>query len=78
MQPLIGTSIVLIISLILCSSQNPPPVVEIQGLGTVQGSVGYTAWTNRTIYEFHAIRYAQSPIGSLRFQVEMYSTLKFY
>lgn len=44
------------------------PIVNIQGVGSVQGSINYTAWTNRTINQFMGIPYAQSPVGTLRFQ----------
>lgn len=50
------------------NAQPTTPIVNIQGLGSVQGTIGYTAWTNRTIYEFHSIPYAQDPSGLLRFQ----------
>uniref|UniRef100_A0A8D8I846 (northern house mosquito) hypothetical protein n=1 Tax=Culex pipiens TaxID=7175 RepID=A0A8D8I846_CULPI len=46
-----------------------PPIVNITGLGSVQGSIGYTAWTNRTIYQFQGIHFAEAPTGALRFQV---------
>lgn len=32
------------------------------------GSIGYTAWTNRTIFQFLNVPYAESPSGSRRFQ----------
>lgn len=50
-----------------CLAQHSTPIVNIQGLGNVQGTIGYTAWTNRTIYEFQAIPYGQAPVGALRF-----------
>ncbi|XP_055626036.1 glutactin-like isoform X2 [Toxorhynchites rutilus septentrionalis] len=66
MRPLIGIAFAAFLA--LCASQHPEPVVKIQDLLFIQGTIGYTAWTNRTIYEFHAIPYAQTPVGSLRFQ----------
>uniref|UniRef100_A0A8D8F8D4 Carboxylic ester hydrolase n=1 Tax=Culex pipiens TaxID=7175 RepID=A0A8D8F8D4_CULPI len=45
-----------------------PSIVNITGLGSVQGSIGYTAWTNRTIYQFQGIPFAEAPTGALRFQ----------
>uniref|UniRef100_A0A1Q3FP68 Carboxylic ester hydrolase n=1 Tax=Culex tarsalis TaxID=7177 RepID=A0A1Q3FP68_CULTA len=50
------------------NGQHSTPIVNIQGLGSVQGSIGHTTWTNRTIYQFKGIPYAQAPIGNLRFQ----------
>lgn len=62
-------TIVLIISgAISCLGQHSTPIVNIQGLGNVQGSIGHTAWTNRTIYEFQGIPYGQAPVGALRFR----------
>ncbi|XP_055548888.1 glutactin-like [Wyeomyia smithii] len=58
-----------IASLVLVGAQSlQSPVVNIPELGTVQGSITYTSWTNRTIYQFLAIPYAKSPTGNLRFQ----------
>lgn len=54
--------------LLSSNGQHSTPIVNIQGLGSVQGSIGHTAWTNRTIYQFQGIHYAQAPIGNLRFQ----------
>lgn len=51
------------------NAQHSTPIVNIQGLGSVQGSIGHTTWTSRTIYQFQGIPYAQSPVGTLRFQV---------
>ncbi|KAL1391636.1 hypothetical protein pipiens_001061 [Culex pipiens pipiens] len=50
------------------NAQHSTPIVNIQGLGSVQGSIGHTTWTSRTIYQFQGIPYAQSPVGTLRFQ----------
>lgn len=44
------------------------PVVDIQGLGQVRGSIGQTAWTGRVVYKFQSIHYAVAPVGSLRFK----------
>ncbi|XP_065082057.1 uncharacterized protein LOC135704503 [Ochlerotatus camptorhynchus] len=65
-----STSIVILIvsSVITCYGQHSTPIVNIQGLGNVQGSVGHTSWTNRTIYSFQGIPYGQAPIGDLRFR----------
>lgn len=63
------TTVVFILSgAISCLGQHSTPIVNIQGLGNVQGSIGHTAWTNRTIYEFQGIPYGQAPVGALRFQ----------
>lgn len=62
------TTVLIISGLISCFGQQSGPIVNIQGLGGVLGSVGYTAWTNRTIYEFHGIPYGQAPVGALRFK----------
>lgn len=34
----------------------------------MQGSIGYTAWTNQTIFEFRDVPYAESPSGWQRFK----------
>ncbi|XP_065075677.1 glutactin-like [Ochlerotatus camptorhynchus] len=63
------TVIVFAIGVISSNGQQlPPPIVNIQGLGNVQGSIGHTAWTNRPIFKFQAIPYGQSPIEGLRFK----------
>ncbi|XP_029731024.2 glutactin-like [Aedes albopictus] len=62
------TTVLIISGVISCFGQQSGPIVNIQGLGGVLGSVGYTAWTNRTIYEFHGIPYGQAPVGALRFK----------
>ena len=62
------TTVLIISGLISCFGQQSGPIVNIQGLGGVLGSIGYTAWTNRTIYEFHGIPYGQAPVGALRFK----------
>ncbi|XP_058835247.1 glutactin-like [Topomyia yanbarensis] len=49
-------------------AQTTTPTVNIQGLGVVQGSLGYSAWSNKTIFKFQAIPYAKPPTGLLRFQ----------
>ncbi|XP_050079655.1 uncharacterized protein LOC126567478 [Anopheles maculipalpis] len=50
------------------SSQQSSPLVVIDGLGTVQGTRGRTAWSDREIYKFYNIRYAEAPIGQQRFR----------
>ncbi|XP_035899149.1 uncharacterized protein LOC118506307 [Anopheles stephensi] len=44
------------------------PVVDIEGLGSVLGIMGETAWTARPIYQFFNIRYAEAPVGEQRFR----------
>ncbi|XP_050090637.1 glutactin-like isoform X2 [Anopheles aquasalis] len=53
----------------LVEAQNPraDPLVAIEGLGLVQGSIGYSAWTARPFNQFFNIKYAVAPIGPLRF-----------
>lgn len=34
----------------------------------LQGSIGFTAWTNRTIYQFLDVPFAESPSGARRFK----------
>ncbi|XP_052873456.1 esterase E4-like [Anopheles cruzii] len=49
------------------SGQQNTPIVVIDGLGSVQGTRGRTAWTDREIFKFHNIRYAEAPVGQQRF-----------
>lgn len=44
-------------------------LVKIPELGDVKGSSSVTAWTQRKFYQFLGIRYAEPPIGKLRFKV---------
>lgn len=43
-------------------------VVKLPKYGILQGSIGFTAWTNRTIYQFLNVPYAESPSGNRRFK----------
>lgn len=45
------------------------PEVVVPGLGSVRGSLSYTYRLNRTVFNFRAVPYAQSPSGPRRFQV---------
>lgn len=45
------------------------PIVNIDGLGQVVGSITYGRWTNKTIYQFLGLRYAKSPKTTGRFKV---------
>uniref|UniRef100_A0A6E8W2V0 carboxylesterase n=1 Tax=Anopheles coluzzii TaxID=1518534 RepID=A0A6E8W2V0_ANOCL len=47
------------------------PVVDIQGLGSVLGTMGETAWTGRPIYQFFNIKYAEAPVGEQRFRAPL-------
>lgn len=51
------------------SSNVENPVVELPGLGRLRGSTTQSAWTNRRIYQFLGVKYAEAPIGELRFKV---------
>uniref|UniRef100_A0A182S669 carboxylesterase n=1 Tax=Anopheles maculatus TaxID=74869 RepID=A0A182S669_9DIPT len=64
---LLSVCLVLLLSDCVSSQQNSP-IVVIDGLGTVQGTRGRTAWTDREIYKFYNIRYAEAPIGQQRFR----------
>lgn len=44
-------------------------LVNLPKYGGLQGSIGYTAWTNRTIFQFLNVPYAESPSGNRRFKV---------
>lgn len=44
------------------------PNVNLPNYGDLQGSLGYTAWTNRTIFQFLNVPYAESPSRSRRFK----------
>ncbi|XP_035901434.1 esterase E4-like [Anopheles stephensi] len=64
---LLSVCLVLLLSDRVSSQQNSP-IVVIDGLGTVQGTRGRTAWTDREIFKFYNIRYAEAPSGQQRFR----------
>lgn len=43
-------------------------VVNLLKYGMLEGSIGFTAWTNRTIFQFLDVPYAESPSGPRRFK----------
>lgn len=45
------------------------PIVNIDGLGEVVGSIAYGKFTNKPIYQFLGLRYAISPKETGRFKV---------
>ncbi|XP_031635474.1 glutactin-like [Contarinia nasturtii] len=44
------------------------PIVRIPHLGWLKGKTASTKWTNRTIYEFLGVPYAEAPSGKRRFK----------
>ncbi|XP_055692894.1 glutactin-like [Lutzomyia longipalpis] len=44
------------------------PVVELPGLGRLRGSTTTGAWSGKKIYQFLGVKYAEAPIGELRFK----------
>ncbi|XP_031618955.1 glutactin-like [Contarinia nasturtii] len=43
-------------------------IVNLPKYGMIQGSIGFSAWTERTIFQFLNVRYAESPSGAKRFK----------
>lgn len=68
------SALLIISGAISCFGQETAPIVNIQGLGSVRGSVGHTAWTSRPISEFQGIPYGQAPVGTLRFKPTVKAT----
>lgn len=58
------------------SSTAENPVVELPGLGRLRGSVTQSAWSGRKIYQFLGVKYAEAPIGELRFKVILKCRIK--
>lgn len=50
------------------SDLNLHPIVALPKYGQLQGSLGYTTWMNRTMFQFLNVPYAESPSGSRRFK----------
>lgn len=44
-------------------------IVNLPQYGLIQGSIGFSAWTERTIFQFLNVPYAESPSGNRRFKV---------
>lgn len=44
-------------------------VVNLTGLGILQGSIDETKWTRTHFYKFLGVKYAESPSGNRRFKV---------
>ncbi|XP_053685665.1 glutactin-like [Sabethes cyaneus] len=74
MNLLFLTNVLLSCLILVAAQDGQQPIVTIPELGTVRGSTSYSAWTNRTIYEFQAIPFAKSPTGDLRFQPPVKAT----
>ncbi|XP_053685663.1 glutactin-like [Sabethes cyaneus] len=74
MNLLLVTSVLIGYSFLVAAQVEQQPIVNIPELGTVRGSITYSAWTNRTIYQFQAIPFAKSPTGALRFQPPVKAT----
>lgn len=55
-------------SVFFVHKQDNDLIVNLPNYGQLQGSIGYTAWTNRTIFQFLNVPYAESPSGLRRFQ----------
>ncbi|GAB0086092.1 Carboxylic ester hydrolase [Sergentomyia squamirostris] len=51
----------------MCSISDNP-VVNLPGLGQLRGSTTTCAWSGRKIYQFLGVKYAETPIGELRFK----------
>ncbi|XP_050067730.1 glutactin-like [Anopheles maculipalpis] len=49
-------------------AENSSPIVNLAGLGALQGSTGKSAWTGREFSQFLGVQYAQSTGGQNRFK----------
>uniref|UniRef100_A0A182Q5Q7 Carboxylic ester hydrolase n=1 Tax=Anopheles farauti TaxID=69004 RepID=A0A182Q5Q7_9DIPT len=48
--------------------EDSSPIVNLTDLGALRGSTSTSVWTERTIYQFLGVHYAQSTTGENRFQ----------
>ncbi|ETN61524.1 glutactin [Anopheles darlingi] len=64
--PIVVALLPLLAALVIAQNRENP-LVAIEGLGLVQGTIGYGAWTARPFSKFFNIKYAVAPIGPLRF-----------
>lgn len=44
-------------------------IVNVPELGSLRGSIGKSAWSQKYIYQFRGIHFAESPSGQRRFKV---------
>jgi len=63
--------------LTLCVFAQLSPIVNLPGQGALQGSITNGAWTNKQIYQYLGVKYAEAPNGNLRYKVCFFFFLSF-
>lgn len=46
-------------------------IIKLPNLGTIQGKILETAWTQREVLQFVDVKYGESPSGKYRFKVRI-------
>lgn len=58
---------------LILRAMSSSPIVNIPGLGKVEGDIKQTPWSNKKFYQFLGIKFGESPTGERRFKVSFFS-----
>lgn len=55
---------------------SPTPIVNLPGLGDIQGSIKKSGFTQQSVLTFLGVKYAENPSGERRFKVCYFDKFK--